>query len=112
MDRVVTALVWIGAIAGGLTALGVILATGLKIARVARRITHFADDWFGEAQRPGVPGRPGVMEQLQTLATHSERTDQRLDAIEHELKPNSGKSLRDAVNRVEEAVTTSERKSP
>ncbi|MFJ2863669.1 hypothetical protein [Kitasatospora sp. NPDC087314] len=50
----------------------------------------FTEDWQGTPSRPGVPGRPGVME--------------RLDRIEHELHPNSGLSLRDAVNRIEEAV--------
>jgi hypothetical protein len=29
---------------------------------------------------------------------------ERLDRIEHELHPNSGVSLRDAVNRIEETV--------
>lgn len=59
----------------------------MGIRRLVLRVDDFMDDWGGESARPGVPRRPGVME--------------RLDWIEHQLKPNSGESLRDAVNRIE-----------
>lgn len=62
-----------------------------SIRRVAVRIDEFMDDWAGQPARPGVHRRPGVME--------------RLERIEHELKPNSGESLRDAVNRIEAQVS-------
>ena len=48
------------------------------------------EDWFGEEDRPGVPGRDGVM--------------QRLLNIELEVKPNGGGSIKDAVNRIEAKV--------
>jgi hypothetical protein len=51
---------------------------------------HFMEDWFGEEDRPGVPGREGVM--------------QRLLNIELEVKPNGGGSIKDAVNRIEAKV--------
>lgn len=51
---------------------------------------HFMEDWFGEDERPGVPARAGVMERLATL--------------DHELKPNNGGSIKDAVNRIEKDV--------
>lgn len=85
-------------IAAVLSALGVLIRLARKAWPILRRVSHFADDWFGEPDRDGVPGRPGVMKRLQTV-------DQRLDTIEHELKPNSGQSLRDAVDRVEAAIT-------
>lgn len=51
---------------------------------------HFMEDWFGEEARPGVEKRAGVMERLATL--------------DHELKPNGGGSIKDAVNRIEKKV--------
>lgn len=57
------------------------------VAPVFRAARDFLDDWKGEPDRPGVKGRPGVME--------------RLGSIEHELHPNSGLSMRDAINRTE-----------
>lgn len=51
---------------------------------------NFMDDWFGEQERPGVPGRQGVME--------------RLHNIELEVKPNGGGSMKDAVNRIENSL--------
>jgi len=53
-----------------------------------RAIRDFLDDWKGEPDRPGVKGRQGVMA--------------RLGSIEHELHPNSGLSMRDAINRTEQ----------
>lgn len=90
-------------------ALAALTAVVRKVWPIARKIVHFIDDWFGEPDRPGVPERPGVMRQLHTLTGHAARTDARLDAIEYELKPNSGSSLRDAVDRVETAMVESGR---
>src|SRR5690554_3352342 len=74
--------------AGAIAAALVTLWRALRaLFRVARKIGHFFDDWFGEAPRPGVPGRPGFPE--------------RLGKVVHELHPNAGGSLRDAVNRIE-----------
>lgn len=77
------------AVAGGFTLLW-------RIARALWRIIDsfddFVEDWKGVPARPGFPARPGVME--------------RLAWIEHELKPNSGLSLRDAVDRLEEELGT------
>lgn len=62
--------------------------------RIVRRLGEFLDDWDGAPGRPGVPARPGVMERLGGI-------DKRLTAVEHELHPNSGGSLRDALDRVD-----------
>lgn len=77
------------AIAGGAALLGRLL---LGARKMVTRIDEFMDDWAGTEARPGVPERPGVMA--------------RLGAIEHQLKPNSGESLRDAVNRIEAQITS------
>ena len=57
------------------------------VAPVFRMFREFLEDWKGEPDRPGVKGRAGVMA--------------RLGSIEHELHPNSGLSMRDAINRTE-----------
>ncbi|GAA3718370.1 hypothetical protein [Streptomyces tremellae] len=76
------------AVAGvAIPVLGVAGAGARWVGKRWARIDEFIDDWQGTPPRPGVPARPGVMA--------------RLDAIEHELRPNSGSSLRDAVNRVD-----------
>jgi hypothetical protein len=72
------------AIAGGAALLWKFLG---GIRRIIKRVDEFIDDWNGTEERPGHPARPGVMA--------------RLEWIEHELKPNSGKSLRDSVDRIE-----------
>lgn len=51
-----------------------------------RRIDQFLDDWNGQAERPGVPRRSGVME--------------RLDQLEH----NGGTSIKDQVARIEDKL--------
>lgn len=75
---------WLGAF---FLAAFAIWGLGKRIAPTVRKVTNFLDDWNGEPARPGVPQRLGVMA--------------RLDEMHHELHPNSGSSLADAVNRTE-----------
>lgn len=77
---------------------GVITTAGLAWTKVVRplratmeRFRLFAEDWDGEPDRPGVPGRLGVMVRLAT--------------IEGELRPDHGGSMRDSVNRIESGLT-------
>ncbi|MDX3360584.1 MULTISPECIES: hypothetical protein [Streptomyces] len=85
------ALVWGGAIS--------ILGTvGTVVWRAVRMVTHvttragqFLDDWYGEGPRAGVPARPGVMLRLAAL-------EDGMEHLRHEVRPNSGESLRDAVD--------------
>lgn len=60
--------------------------------RLVKRFDDFMDDWGGEPARPGVSRRPGVME--------------RIEGIEHQLRPNSGESLHDAIGRIEDELNT------
>ena len=61
-----------------------------KVWKLLKRLADFLDDVNGEDARPGVPARPGLME--------------RVMRIEHEMFPNSGKSLRDQTNRMEQKL--------
>jgi hypothetical protein len=65
--------------------------------RILRQAAHFLDDWRGEPARDGLPEQPGVMARLGSI----ENTVARVVA---ETTPNSGKSLRDAVGRIESDV--------
>ncbi|MFD3848207.1 hypothetical protein ACFWVB_20240 [Streptomyces microflavus] len=87
-----TVLVWGGAltILGGLGA--VLWRAARGVVRTGRRMNEFMDDWYGEGPRPGVPARPGLMERVSGM-------EDRLSGVEHELHPNDGGSLRDAVDQ-------------
>ncbi|MGV2914526.1 hypothetical protein [Streptomyces alfalfae] len=94
-----TLLVWGGAVslAGGLLTLAWRAVRGT--ARFGRRVDEFIDDWRGEPSRPGVPARPGVMERMEGLEDRMGGVEDDLQRIKHELYPNSGGSLRDAVDQ-------------
>lgn len=83
--------------------LGLVVVVGLfvKIWKTVRpmwrNIREFFEDWKGEPERPGVPARAGVMERLHTI-------ENKVSTIDHELHPNSGKSLRDKVDSIEEQL--------
>lgn len=81
-------------------------------------IEHFLEDWNGESARPGVPARPGMMQRVANIetsqiitATHQTKADAFfekygpiIDKLDHEMHPNSGSSLADAVNRTEASL--------
>ena len=73
---------------------GIVVVWGLikKVWPLLRKLGDFLDDVAGEPARPGVPARAGLMERVQR--------------IEHELFPNSGKSMRDQTDRIEEKVNS------
>jgi hypothetical protein len=51
---------------------------------LSRQNDEFREDWYGRAARPGRGREPGAME--------------RLGAIEAQMQPNGGGSMRDAIN--------------
>jgi hypothetical protein len=65
------------------------------LRRVARKVDEFMDDWNGVPARRGVSARPGVMERLDQI-------EHTVGLVAHEVKPNGGASMRDAINRVDE----------
>ena len=81
-------------------------------------IEHFLEDWNGEPERPGVPARPGMMQRVANIetaqnasATHQTKAEEFfekyapiIDRLDHEMHPNSGSSMADAVNRTERSL--------
>ncbi|MDT0305054.1 hypothetical protein [Streptomonospora wellingtoniae] len=95
---------WLLGAAGVVGAAGVLIAAARKVWTFGRRVGHFLDDWTGEAARRGVEARPGVMERLCTI-------EDRLGAVEHEVRTNDGSSLKDAVRRTEVHMAELRRRS-
>ena len=98
VDQLVT---WSLAVAA---VVGLVAMIWRAVRGIARRLDHLLDDWAGEPARPGVPARPGLVERIARIEARQVVQGERLDRIEHELHPNSGSSLRDAVDRVERSV--------
>jgi len=78
--------------------------------QVFRALARLADDLTGEPQRNGFPERPGVLERLSrieaavvpvpVLEERLAAMDARLAAIEGQMQPNGGGSLRDAIDKL------------
>ena len=105
------------AIAALLTAATVIIIATIKTSKFIKRVVHFFDDYFGEDERPGIDARPGFSERMSSIEKSLKKGEERfftieykLDKIDYELRPNSGMSLRDAVNRIEGRLNALESK--
>ncbi len=85
-------LMWGGAITVLAGVIGLLWRATRASMRLAGRVEEFMDDWAGE------PGRPGVMERVVGI-------EERLTRVEHELYPNSGGSLRGAVDMANERLS-------
>ncbi|WTW96615.1 hypothetical protein OG216_26040 [Streptomycetaceae bacterium NBC_01309] len=97
---------WVAIVGGLLVIVGVLWRTvGRPIRQLVVRLDLFWDDWHGTGARPGRPEQPGVLERLAAIEHRQAGTEAAVEEIKHELRPNSGASLRDAVDRVEQAVT-------
>jgi hypothetical protein len=80
------------ALIGGISYL---IHVGRRVSRTSRVMFR---DWEGEPARPGVKRRPGVMERIEAV-------EEGIAEIRHEVKPNSGTSMRDSVARIHQATT-------
>ena len=89
-------------VAATVTAITIIFVAIKKTTAVVKRFIHFLDDYFGEEERPGFPGRPGMQERLRHM-------EEEMKTISYEMKPNSGSSIKDAINRIEKRLDALEK---
>lgn len=75
-----------------------------KLWRLFKQLADFLDDVMGEPARAGVPARPGLMERVGKVEENQKAHGKAIDTVRHELFPNSGKSLRDQTNRMEQKL--------
>ena len=90
-------------LAATVTAIGVLGIGFHKVSKLVKRFIHFLDDYFGEEQRPGFEGRPGMQERMRII-------EEELKHVSYEMKPNSGSSIKDAINRIEKRLDQLEQK--
>jgi hypothetical protein len=69
-----------------------------RLWRFVRLSVHAFDTIVGRSDQPG------LVEQLSSLAKQVTALAERTARIEHELHPNSGQSVRDAVDRIDRKV--------
>jgi hypothetical protein len=84
-------------LAATVTAIGVIGVGLHKATKLVKRFIHFLDDYFGEEARPGFQGRAGMQERMLII-------EQELKCVSYEMRPNSGTSIKDAINRIEKRL--------
>jgi hypothetical protein len=85
----------IGGIASAVAAIGYVLAKGFKFIQSA---TRFMDDWYGTEEHPGVVAR------LSHGNTRFDKIEEEIAIVKAELFNNGGSSLRDSIDRIEQAV--------
>ena len=90
-------------LAATITAIGVIGVGLHKATKLTKRFIHFLDDYFGEEERPGFEGRPGMQERLKYMESE-------IACISYEMRPNSGSSIKDAIGRIEKRLDKLENK--
>jgi hypothetical protein len=90
-------------LAASVTAIGVIWVGLYKATKLVKRFIHFLDDYFGEEERPGFYGRPGMQERMRII-------EEELRHISYEMRPNSGTSIKDAIDRIEKRLDQLEQK--
>lgn len=83
-----------------------LLTAFVKSIPVIRKFVAFLNDVAGEEARPGFPARPGLFDRIQSIEMTQVAMSEKVQAVHHELFPNSGKSLRDQTNRIESKVST------
>ena len=86
--------------AGGVaTAIAAIAYLLNKLFKFVQTATRFIDDWYGTDEYPG------VVERLAQGNARFDCIESELKIIKEELFNNHGSSLRDAIDRIEEAVS-------
>lgn len=86
-------------VGGVATAIGSISFLLVKMFKFIQSTTRFMDDWYGTEEFPG------VVERLAHGNARFDKLEHEISTIKAELFTNGGSSVRDAINRIEEAVT-------
>ena len=86
-----------------ITAVTAILIGLYKVSQLTKRFIHFLDDYFGEEERPGFAGRPGMQERMRII-------EEEMKCVAFEMRPNHGTSIKDAINRIEKRLDALEQK--
>lgn len=95
----------IAQLATTLAFVGALWASLRKVLPVLRRVGHVIDDLAGEAERPGVAHRPGIIERVASVDARLDNVAARLEVVEHatrQLLRNGGDHLADSVHRIEQ----------
>lgn len=116
----------LAAIAGLIVLMGGVLGLFGKGAhfgwRTAQKVVRLVDDLAGEPPSPGNDGRPGLLQRVAkieaavvvmptlvlrigALEDRVAVLEQRTAAVEAQMQPNGGATLRDSLDRVEAALT-------
>ena len=93
-----TTLQWIITLGAAASATGYMTS---KLLRLFKTWFKFVQDWNGE----GTEDNPGVVERLKQGEKRFDKIEEEICAIKAELFNNHGSSLRDAIDRIEEAVS-------
>ena len=86
----------VGGVSTAIASLGYVVA---KLLKFIQNVTRFMDDWYGTEEYPG------VVERLAEGNARFDNIEKEIIIVKAELFTNGGSSVRDAINRIEEAVT-------
>lgn len=96
----------------GLTALAGFIAATVFIAKFTgsvagaiRKFVHLRDDLLGQEERPGVPARPSLLEQVAQLAEAVAQLTDAVANIQAEVNFNHGSSVKDHVVLLREELS-------
>lgn len=91
----------IGEIAAWVVGVAGALAVLVKFFQLTRKLFSFLDEVTGEPAAFGRPAKPGLVEKVDQIQAEQATHTEQIQKVLHELFPNSGASLRDAVDRLE-----------
>lgn len=107
-------IIMIATLLGAITA--IILFAG-KLVKFIKKVVHFLDDFIGEEERPGQERRPGFSERISSMEQCIGSVREQINSIKEdveeiktEMRPNSGTTIRDSLNRIETKVQTLDKK--
>lgn len=83
----------VGIVVGLITIIGALVALVKWSYSLFRAIDSLLEDWNGEPARPGVPGRLGVMERLDSI-------EKKVNSAAFNSQPNHGTSAYDEHTRL------------